>query len=640
MKKAAVGIAIAALAALHQGVQESAPLNDDFLHLALSRQLLAGDLPARDFVDEGPLASALSAAAQVLVGHRLLAEAIVVGFAFFVSALLVFTLVRRLTGSTLAAAGAAVLVLLAGPRGYSYPKILAYAVAASIWWAYVLKPSRLTAVALGVWVAIAFYLRIDHGIYVAAGVVLAMVGAHGFRLAAITRTAVSGATALALVLPYIVFLANTHNLVDHVRDVFAQGQTHIAVMDSHAWPDWPLRRPADVVHLAAANVFAPVVSLRWADGATPEARRAVLARHQLTAVAADRDQTTDVRLARTDPHAVVALINEPAVADTAGIDRASASVSSWTPPWNRWRFNHGWLRLRILSGLDDLHGASHAAVTLFYLLPVAAFAILAALRRRLAVPVSIAALAAFSGFVMIVALGILRTPYEVRAADGVVLPAILLGCLLGVGISFAAAGGVPRRVAVAGAVAMLFLFPMKAIAVSGHFGHRVGWFAGDWRSMTRVRAAWSETAQRLVASPPHAFWKDESAPLTVQLAQYATACVPSTERLAVLWFAPEIYYYSDRTMALRHVIFVPGLVSPYEQRMNAAKFTRFTPPIVFAPATFSTLTRALFPELVADVERDYVEAGSLGDVERYVVLVRRGRPAAGTWGPYQWPCFR
>jgi hypothetical protein len=394
------------------------------------------------------------------------------------------------------------------------------------------------------------------------------------------------------------------------------------------------------VHLAAANVFAPVVSLRWTHDATPEARRAVLARHQLTAVGADDDQTTRVRLARTDAKAIVALINEPAVADTAGIDRASASVSSWTPPWNRWRFSHRWLRLRILSGLDDLHGASHAAVTLFYLLPFAAFVLLAALRRRLAVPVSIAALAAFSGFVMIVALGVLRTPYEVRAADGVVLPAILLGCLLGIGISFARVGGVRRRVVVAGVVAMLFLFPMKAVAVSGHFGHRVGWLAGDWRSMTRVRAAWSETAQRLAASPPHSFWQGDSAPLPVQLGQYATACVPSTDRLAVLWFAPEIYYYSDRLMALRHGIFVPGLVSPHEQRMNAEKFRRFSPPIVFAPATFSTLTREVFPELVADVERDYVAAGSLGDVERYVVLVRRGRPAAGTWGPDHWPCFR
>jgi hypothetical protein len=48
----------------------------------------------------------------------------------------------------------------------------------------------------------------------------------------------------------------------------------------------------------------------------------------------------------------------------------------------------------------------------------------------------------------------------------------------------------------------------------------------------------------------------------------------------------------------------------------------------------------VFPELVADVERDYVQAGSLDDDEGYLVLVRRDRTATGTWGPRAWPCFR
>lgn len=636
----AVGVAIATLAALHQAVQESAPLNDDFTHLALSRQLLGGDLPVRDFVDQGiTLAYGLSAAAQALFGHRLLAEAIVVGIAFFVSTYLVFALVRTLTGSTLAAAGAALLLLLAGPRGYSYPKILVYAVAAALWWRYVLRPSRPAAVALGVWVAMAFYLRPDHGISVAAGALLAMVAVHGFRLPAATRGALSGAIAIALVLPYVMFVASTQNLVAYVRDGFAQGRTHHAVMDSHAWPRWPFHRLADVVHIAAAEVFAPVVSLRWADGAPPDTRRAVLERHQLTAVAAD-GEGTHVRLARTDTQAIVALINDAAVADTAGIDRSAASVASWSPPWNRWRFSHGWLRLRLLSGLDDLRGASHAAAALFYVLPVVAFVVVAPLRRRLAAPVTVAALAAFSVFALIVELGVLRTPYEVRAADGVVMPAILLGCIAGVGLTVAAGGGAARRVALNVAVAMLLLFAMKAVAVSGHFGHRVGWLAGDWRSVTRMRAAWSETARRLIASPPSRYWEGESGPPSVRLAQFAHACVPSSERLAVLWFAPEIYYYSDRLMALRHLVFVPELVSADERRLTAEKFTRFSPPVVFAPSTLSTHTRSVFPELVARVDRDYIQAASIDEADGYLVLVRRDRTAAGTWGRQRWPCFR
>ena len=196
-----VGVVIAALAAFHQVVLESVPTNDDFLHLALARQLLGGELPVRDFSDSGlTLQYGLSAVAESLFGHRLLSEAIVVAVAFFVSTAVLFALVRRLTGSTLAAASAAVLLLLAGPRGYSYPKIIVYSVAASLWWRYVLTPTRAGAVALGVWTAVAFYWRPDHGLYVAAGVALAMVAAHGFRLPVITRSVLSGGTTIALLL--------------------------------------------------------------------------------------------------------------------------------------------------------------------------------------------------------------------------------------------------------------------------------------------------------------------------------------------------------------------------------------------------------------------------------------------------------
>lgn len=43
--------------------------NDHFMHLAWSRQLLAGDVPVRDFLDPGmPLSYLASAAAQRLLG--------------------------------------------------------------------------------------------------------------------------------------------------------------------------------------------------------------------------------------------------------------------------------------------------------------------------------------------------------------------------------------------------------------------------------------------------------------------------------------------------------------------------------------------------------------------------------------------
>jgi hypothetical protein len=116
--------------------------------------------------------------------------------------------------------------------------------------------------------------------------------------------------------------------------------------------------------------------------------------------------------------------------------------------------------------------------------------------------------------------------------------------------------------------------------------------------------------------------------------------VPPAERVAVLWYAPEIYYYSNRLMAIRHLVFSPGLASRDEQRRTSEKFNRSSPPVVFAGALISTHTRPVFPELVADVERDYVQAGSLDDDEGYLVFVRRDRTPTGIWGPRAWPCYR
>ena len=64
----------------------------------------------RDFFDQGwVLEYSLSAAAQLLFGDRLVGEAIVVALAWAIGTFLVFTTVRRLTGSLTPEALAALL---------------------------------------------------------------------------------------------------------------------------------------------------------------------------------------------------------------------------------------------------------------------------------------------------------------------------------------------------------------------------------------------------------------------------------------------------------------------------------------------------------------------------------------------------
>ena len=107
-----IGITLAVVAGVLQAVIASSPTNDDFLHVVLARQILSsegrrlrnivrqilgGDWPVRDFFDLGTwLTYGISAASQLIFGHRLLAEAVVVGVMLAVSTYLVFRLVHEL----------------------------------------------------------------------------------------------------------------------------------------------------------------------------------------------------------------------------------------------------------------------------------------------------------------------------------------------------------------------------------------------------------------------------------------------------------------------------------------------------------------------------------------------------------------
>src|SRR5262245_15832235 len=198
----ALGAMIALLAALHKMLYASVLVNDDFMHRAYALQLLAGEWPIRDFFDYGMvLMYVTSALAQLVFGYRLLAEAIVIGVMVAVSAFLVFQLVRRATESTTAAALSALLFVVAMPRSYGYPKLIVYAVAAVLWWQYVWKPIPSRAIVLGLWTAMAFYWRPDHGVYLAMGVVLAMIAAHGVGARALQECVRAGLVTLALVAP-------------------------------------------------------------------------------------------------------------------------------------------------------------------------------------------------------------------------------------------------------------------------------------------------------------------------------------------------------------------------------------------------------------------------------------------------------
>ena len=159
-------VAVFVLAFLYRLPDATALINDHFMHLVFGRQLLWGRLPVRDAVSLGmPLQTGLSAAAEWLVGYRLLSEGLVISTAFAAAAVLTFVLIRRATGSLVIAVAGALLEVAIAPRTYSYPKLVVYAAGILLLWRYVDRPSNRRAVELGLATALAFYLRHDHGLY-------------------------------------------------------------------------------------------------------------------------------------------------------------------------------------------------------------------------------------------------------------------------------------------------------------------------------------------------------------------------------------------------------------------------------------------------------------------------------------------
>src|SRR6185436_13953638 len=114
-----------------------------------------------------------------------------------------------------------------------------------------------------------------------------------------------------------------------------------------------------------------------------------------------------------------------------------------------------------------------------------------------------------------------------------------------------------------------------------------------------IAGVWATINPELTASPPLSHYVDRPARITLRLAAYARGCVPPTERVMVLWFEPEIPFFSERLIAQQHFVFPQSWGNvPHEQQVTLAKVSRYKPPIAFALASATEGTaRAAFPAL-------------------------------------------
>ena len=600
--------------------------DDHFMHVVWGRQILEGRLFVRDMAPLGmPLQYAVSAAMEQVVGYRLLSEGLIIGTAFAGGAVLTFILARRVSHSLWIGAAAAVMLALAGPRTYSYPKIVVYAAGIALLWRYIDRPITARAVALAIAVAAAFYLRHDHGLYLGAVTlaVLMLRHRHQWRVG-IRRCAAVSALSLAAVSPYLLFIERTWGLGAYLDDVRAVAAREYHQNRFESWPRWPLTAVDDLVRWSPPD--APVtIGVRWNPDASPTSRREAARRYGLRVPPEGRVRSGRFMLNDVSPGNVFALIRDPAIDDTAGIDRS------------RGRVDLPGLRIGSLHLLAGLDTAPEAAAFLFYLLIVTVLlALVALLSRRIPGPIGERERLKIATVVLVAVVtlfGFIREPLAIRIADAMVAPLVLTAWLAAAFLTSRRMSGTAawRRAARSIVALVLLLLFARSVVVVGHVRARLP-RGDDWSSMQR----------QLWMSPPFAAWGAHGT-AKYRAVRFIRDCTREREPLLVLWFAPDLYYYADRPFGGRLGFYMEGYwTSPDHERANIAAIDRDRPLLAVVEAGREATDLYTYPQLLEYIDRHYSPIGELpspgGNAIR--VLARTDRQPVSIDAELGWPCYR
>ena len=557
-------------------------LDDHFMHVAWGRQLLYGRWFVRDMAALGmPLQSAISAASEWVVGYRLLSEGLITAGAFATGAAMTFVLTRRVSGSTSIGVAAAAFQVAMAPRTYGYPKIVPYAAAILVFWAYIDRPSRRRFAWMAAIVTVAFYLRHDHGLYlglVAVGTLL-LRHADDARMAA-RRLAIFAAICVLTIGPYLVYTQVLGaGVVTWVSDLRMLAKREHQQNRFEGWPEWPLSSLDDLV--------------RWSDAQPSHGEN------------------------------VLTSIGGPGGDDTSAADRSSGLVAQWRP------------RLSTLDLLPALNNRDASAALLFYVFLATLPATLVGLvrgrrpddnrleRTKILVLVLVGA---------VTAIGFLRTPLAIRIPDAVVVPVVLAAFWAGRWRrgDGSNAGSRWRRAVGLLAMAVVAIPIVRGTVVIGEVWPRL-------ERVKRVPAIW----RQLWASPPFDQWQDTQS-AKYQAVRYVRDCTSPEDTLLVLWFAPDLYYYSGRPFAGRLGFYMEGYwASPAHEQRNLATVERDQPTIVLMEPGRRATDLYTYPRLLEYVAASYYQMGELRgtDGSRVRVLARKDRTPSGIDRELGWPCF-
>ena len=595
----------------------------------MARQMLFGELPMRDFIDPGrPLTVALSALGQ-WIAPNLLSEAILTMGALAVGAAITFWLASRASRSLILGLAAAGLVIAILPRLYSYPKILVFSVTLLAVWRYVDLPTIGRLAILATTIVFAFLMRHDFGLY--AGLATGALVFVTPRLFAWRRTAVFVALGVVVAAPYLVWLESIGRLRATGTSGAEKAASWLAGADMPR-PRSPFDLSQGIVHIDPVRAR---VRVRWAAPVDAATRREAETQFGLIQPVDEGEATFAYGLTDTSVANVRALVNAPIVVDTGGIDRHTLTIDA---PWlDRSLSTIGVTRI-VWGPFFDSNGAG---IWLYYF--VWAVPILALIRlvtkRGMADPafphewrkIGTAALLG-----ILLNLYLIRGSFDSRIPDVIVPTGVAGAWLAREYIDLAVRRRWPGRsaMALAGiAVAVLF---WASLTTYESTASAVRLAAAPFR-VSRLPPAAAELRQR-----PIDFYTTPDEAGVKRLTRYVHECLLPEDRLLVVSYEPQVFYYAERLFAGGMEYFHQHrFSSPEELSETVGRLSQQRVPMVLVDRTRIDMFEQSYRPVAEYVRSHYRHAATsaFGGSRSWDVFAANARPSASV-REGGLPCYR
>ena len=483
--------------------------------------------------------------------------------------------------------------------------------------------------------AVAFLFRHDHGVYIGISmtglIVLLDWGATSRAVSTFGRYLVF--TAL-LLLPFGIFIQSTVGVVPYLRGSGPQ-MTELTT-PVFVWPRFVVAASEPVGNLSRPSEQRTHV--RWADEVEDAARLEREQRYALTKSARTDDvHTWSYELANNAPENIRALVGDPLVVDTNGVDRNTSRIP--TESWGM-RTMRQLLSFRRAALTQD-----NALAWLYYatlLLPVVgAWLLLIGWRSSQITREEVALVGSLVLLCAVIEVTLLRGSPDSRLPD-VAAPMAVLGAWvtsrwLKPRDPVAPASRSTGRFLAAAIGWLITLWSCASLGNAGLLQETATMFLDPHPTLTRLDAT-----TRTLHRRPIDTWAPPGSTGERALSRYIYQCTAPTDRVLAANFLPELNFYSERGFAGGQVYLLVGWhAAMTDQQLTIARLERQRVPVMILDEASQDATWAHFP-LVADHVREHytvAATSTFGGDRVYVVYVNRKLSPTGNYEPLRLPCL-